>query len=96
MGICSLEVETREGKGLKIVDDLLKDPVHKKWSLAKLILFLGFFFASAILMKMAVRHEPEVASCYIAYLGFISGHNLFSKYLDKKKDDDHGPSGPKE
>jgi hypothetical protein len=72
---------------LKILDDLLKDPVHKKWSLAKLILFFGFLFASMILMKMAVRHEPEVSSCYIAYLTFISGHNLFSKYLDKKKEE---------
>lgn len=74
---------------MKFLDDLLKDPVSKRWQLSKVILCLGFFVVSAVLIKMVALHEPEAAECFMTYCALISGHNLFSKYLDKKPNEEH-------
>ena len=70
--------------------DLFKDTKTHKWSLSKVILGIGFVFASAVLLKMALLHEPEISTAFVAYLAFISGHDNLRRIIDKKKDQ-NGP-----
>ena len=53
-----------------------------KISLSKTMLFLGFIFISLYMWKLMVMKEITI-EFFVTYIGFISGHQLISKKLDK-------------
>ena len=64
------------------IKTLLRDDSGKP-SLAKHILLFGFWFVMIYMFKLAVLHEVTI-DYFIAFIGFISGHNLLSKLVDTK------------
>jgi hypothetical protein len=53
-----------------------------KLSLPRVMLWFGFIFLSAFIWKLIITHTLTI-DYFVVYAGFVSGHSLVSKYLDR-------------
>jgi len=61
--------------------ELLSD-ASGKLQLAKVMLWFGFLFLSAFVWKLILTRTLTI-DYFVVYAGFVSGHQLVSKYLDR-------------